>query len=119
MNRLASTRSDQRASQPLFPTSLPRAQCRVGSIDEDGIRYGLTTHALIASTIATAPAMVSTQSRTTRYGRGRRWVARAIGFLGGWSASWSTEGGATGAGPSVSAAEPSNARLFRGSESTS
>ena len=30
------------------------AQWSVGSIDEDGIRYGLTTQALIASTIAIA-----------------------------------------------------------------
>ena len=54
MNRFASTRSERRASHP----TPGRAQCRVGSIDDDGIRYGFTTHALIASTIAIAPAMV-------------------------------------------------------------
>ena len=52
MKRFASTRSEKRASQPCPG----RAQCSVGSIDEDGIRYGLTTHALIASTIAIAPS---------------------------------------------------------------
>ena len=34
MKRFASTRSEKRASQPLAG----RAQCSVGSIDEDGIR---------------------------------------------------------------------------------
>jgi hypothetical protein len=48
----------------------------VGSIEEDGIRYGFTTHALIASTIAIAAAIVNTQSTTTRTGRGRRSVSR-------------------------------------------
>ena len=47
-----------------------RAQCSVGSIDDDGIRYGFTTHALIASTIATAPTIVTIQSIATRHGRG-------------------------------------------------
>ena len=54
MKRFASTRSELLPSQ----YASGRAQCSVGSIDGDGIRYGLTTHALIASTIATAPAMV-------------------------------------------------------------
>src|ERR671910_747395 len=76
MNRFARTRSDQLASQPLASF----AQCSVGSIDEDGIRYGLTTHALIASTIATAPAIVTIQSIATRHGRGRFAVIRSIGF---------------------------------------
>ena len=58
MKRFASTRSEKRASQPLPG----RAQCSVGSIDDDGIRYGLTTHALIASTIAIAPTIVTIQS---------------------------------------------------------
>ena len=39
MNRFASTRSENRDMQP----ESGRAQCSVGSIDEDGIRYGLTT----------------------------------------------------------------------------
>jgi hypothetical protein len=39
MKRLARTRSEKRASQPL----LGRAQWSVGSIEEDGILYGLTT----------------------------------------------------------------------------
>ena len=58
MKRFASTRSENRASQP----EPGRAQCSVGSIDDDGIRYGLTTHALIASTIAIAPMIVTAQS---------------------------------------------------------
>ena len=62
MKRFASTRSESRASQP----SPGRAQCSVGSIDEDGIRYGLTTHALIASTIRIAPAIVTIQSSAIR-----------------------------------------------------
>ena len=33
------------------------AQCSVCSIDEDGIRYGFTIHALIASTAPTATTM--------------------------------------------------------------
>src|SRR5437763_1621759 len=70
MKRLASTRSERRASQP-WPG---RAQWRVGSIDEDGIRYGLITHCLIASTIRIAPAMVTIQSIAIRQGRGRRAV---------------------------------------------
>src|SRR6266516_2890442 len=75
MNRFASTRSDSRASQPWLP-----AQWRVGSIDEDGIRYGLTTQALIAKTIATAPAIVTIQSIATRQGRGSRCVILSIGL---------------------------------------
>src|ERR671937_2549353 len=75
MNRFASTRSERRASQPG-----PPAQWRVGSIDEDGIRYGLTTQALIASTIAIAPAIVTIQSIVIRQPRGRLRVARVIGF---------------------------------------
>src|ERR671933_107634 len=75
MNRFASTRSDSRASHPDSPE-----QCSVGSIDEDGIRYGLTTHALIASTIATAPAIVTIQSIATRHGRGRPAVSRSMGL---------------------------------------
>src|SRR5919198_759544 len=51
MKRLASTRSEKRARQP----GPGRAQWSVGSIDDDGMRYGLTTHCLIARTIATAP----------------------------------------------------------------
>ena len=62
-SRFASTRSEYPASQPLPGV----AQCSVGSIDEDGIRYGLTTYALTASTIATAPTIVTTQSIVTRH----------------------------------------------------
>ena len=47
-----------------------RAQWSVGSIDEDGMRYGFTTHALIASTIAIAPTIVTTQSIATRHPAG-------------------------------------------------
>ena len=77
MNRFASTRSEYRASQ----SSPGRAQWSVGSIDEDGIRYGLTTHALIASTIAIAPTMVTIQSIVIRQPRGRLRVACEIGRL--------------------------------------
>src|ERR671928_186891 len=77
MKRFASTRSDRLASQP----GSGRAQCSVGSIEEDGIRYGLTTQALIASTIAIAPATVTIQSIAIRHGRGSRYVNRSIGFL--------------------------------------
>src|SRR6266571_8611053 len=66
MNRFASTRSEKRDVQP----EPGFAQCRVGSIDDDGIRYGLTTHALIASTIAIAPAIVTIQSMIPRHGCG-------------------------------------------------
>src|SRR5437763_15009166 len=75
MNRFASTRSESRASQPSLP-----AQWSVGSIDDDGIRYGFTIQALIASTIAIAPAIVTTQSIAIRHGRGRRCVSRSTGF---------------------------------------
>jgi hypothetical protein len=42
----------------------------VGSIEEDGMRYGFTTHALIASTATTASAIVSAQSTTVGQGAG-------------------------------------------------
>src|SRR5712691_7959579 len=77
MNRFASTLSEKRASHPCDG----RAQCSVGSIDDDGIRYGLTTYALIRRTIATAPTIVTTQSIAIRQPRGRLWVSRSIGFL--------------------------------------
>ena len=83
MNRFASTRSEKRASQPLPG----RAQCSVGSIDDDGIRYGLTTHALIASTIAIAPTIVTIQSIVIRQPRGRLRVACEIGFSAWWRPS--------------------------------
>ena len=76
MNRFASTRSEKRASQPLPGL----AQWSVGSIDDEGMRYGLTTHALIASTIAIAPTMVTTQSMAIRQPRGSPLVARVIGL---------------------------------------
>src|SRR4051794_37196435 len=75
MNRFARTRSESLASQPC-----PPAQCRVGSMDEEGIRYGLTTQALIASTIAIAPAIVTIQSIATRHCRGSPCVSRSIGL---------------------------------------
>src|SRR5205807_9309600 len=77
MNRFASTRSEKRARQPLPGF----AQCSVGSIDEDGIRYGFTTQALIARTIATAPMIVTAQSIATRQPRGMPAVKRSRGFL--------------------------------------
>src|SRR5690348_13465817 len=98
MNRFASTRSESRASQPG-----PPAQWSVGSIDDDGIRYGLTTQALIASTIAIAPAIVTIQSIVIRQGRGSRQVRRSTGFRERWrggcarSAAGSETAGAAGA----------------------
>src|SRR6476619_2625893 len=98
MNRFASTRSEKRASHP----GAGRAQCRVGSIDEDGIRYGLTTQALMARTIAIAPTMVTIQSTAIRARRGRRPVTRSSGWwyssLGGTSAETGQENGGAGGG---------------------
>jgi hypothetical protein len=67
MNLFASTRSEKCARQPLPPAL---AQCSVGSIDEDGIRYGFTTYDLIANTIAIAPTIVTIQSMIARHGCG-------------------------------------------------
>src|SRR5919198_2046288 len=96
MNRSASTRSESRASQP----APGRAQWSVGSIEEDGIRYGLTTHCLIARTIPIAPAMVTIQSIAIRHGRGSRWVSRSSGlrdrFGGRALIGFSTGGGGGG-----------------------
>ena len=44
------------------------------------MRYGLTTHALIASTIAIAPMIVTAQSIVTRSERGSPAVARTTGL---------------------------------------
>ncbi len=49
-------------------------------MDDDGMRYGLITHALIASTIATAPTIVTIQSTTMRTRRGSRPVTRSSGW---------------------------------------
>jgi hypothetical protein len=66
-------------------------------MDEDGIRYGLTTHALIARTIAIAPTIVSIQSTAIRRRRGSRPVTRSSGWwnssLGGASAGTGHEKG--------------------------
>ena len=77
MKRLASTRSDASAWHPTSGA----AQCSVGSIEEDGMRYGLTTQALIASTATTAIAIVSTQSTTVSHGAGSDPVMRSSGPL--------------------------------------
>src|SRR6266545_7199052 len=80
MNRFASTRSEKRDVHP----DAPLPQWSVGSIDEDGMRYGLTTHALIANTIAIAPTIVTIQSMIPRQGCGT--PSRTSGFspsLGG------------------------------------
>src|SRR6516162_431436 len=60
--RQASTRSLELPRQPANGF----AQLRYGSIDDDGIRYGLTTQCLIASTIRMAPTIVRIQSSVTR-----------------------------------------------------
>src|SRR3954449_9822545 len=101
MKRFASTRSESRASQPG-----PPAQCSVGSIEEDGIRYGLTTHALIASTIAIAPAIVTTQSIAIRHGRGSRRVIRSTGLRDWWRTTGSAGGNGGGPGPSGGGRRP-------------
>src|SRR5919201_7174334 len=105
LNRFARTRSETRASHP----TPGRAQWSVGSIEEEGIRYGFTTHALIASTIPTAPAIVTIQSIAIRQGRGRPAVRRSIGFrerrrsgastTGCGSATGAAGGGAGQGGP--------------------
>ena len=77
MKRLASTRSEEPAWQP----GLGRAQWSVGSIEDDGIRYGFTTHALIASTAATAIAIVTAQSTIVSQGAGSDEVRRSSGPL--------------------------------------
>ena len=101
MKRFASTRSEKRASQPFAGF----AQCSVGSIDEDGIRYGFTTHALIASTIAIAPTMVTIQSIVTRRPCGRPCVRRSTGLRercrGGGAGTGSATEGRAQSGPSV------------------
>jgi hypothetical protein len=93
MKRFARTRSSKRASQPIFG----RAQWSVGSIDDDGILYGLTTYAFTRSTIATAATIVTAQSTTTRIGSGSPRVSRSTGLrewcLGaGGSTCWECAG---------------------------
>src|SRR5436190_18897990 len=89
MNRFASTRSEKRA----WHSDPGLAQCSVGSIDDDGIRYGFTTHALIASTIAIAPTIVTIQSMIPRHGCG---TPRRISGFQPWYSS--RRGGGTGSG---------------------
>src|SRR5213593_2629235 len=103
MNRFARTRSEKRASHP----TPGRAQWRVGSIDDEGIRYGFTTHALIASTIRIAPAMVTIQSIAIRHGRGRLEVSRSIGFL-----ERRFSGSTAGCGAVATAGAPSTAASY-------
>ena len=76
MKRFASTRSEKRASQ----SSAGIAQCSVGSIEDDGIRYGFTTQTLIARTIRIAPTIVTTQSIATRQPCGSPRVSRSTGL---------------------------------------
>src|SRR6186997_1357865 len=105
MNRFTSTRSEKRASQP----GAGRAQWSVASMEDDGIRYGLTTQALIASTIAIAPTIVTIQSTAMRIRRGSRPVTRSRGW---WKSSCDSlgvggdegheNGGAGGGGESYS-----------------
>src|SRR5262249_46006828 len=60
--RHASTRSLESPRHP----SPGFAQLRYGSIEDDGIRYGLTTQCLSPRTMRIAPAIVRIQSRKTR-----------------------------------------------------
>src|ERR1051325_4410901 len=77
MNRLARIRSDVPASQPCAG----RAQWRVGSIEDDGIRYGLTTHAFSPRTTrpGRATGRVRIQSTTDRWRRERFGKRRSSG----------------------------------------
>src|SRR5260221_13062550 len=84
MKRFAGTGSEKPGSQ----SEAGRAQWSVGSIDDDGIRYGLTTNALIRRTIAIAPAIVTAQSRIVRHGCGSRRARRSIGFREWWTGAW-------------------------------
>src|SRR5215210_6749678 len=77
MKRFARTRSENRDLHP----SAGSAQCKVGSIEEDGIRYGFTTHCLIARTAPTATTIVITQSAVVRQWPGRPAVSLSIGPL--------------------------------------
>src|SRR5437870_260677 len=94
MKRFASTRSEKRARQPLAL----REQCSVGSIDDDGIRYGLITQALIARTIAIAPTIVTIQSIAIRVPRGMLRVIRSIGLWECRTGSSNRGGGSCSAG---------------------
>src|SRR5262245_56166990 len=68
-------RSEMRASQP----DAGRAQCSVGSIDDDGIRKGFATSAWKAKTTATASTIVASQSTAEpQGGRSRPVSARSI-----------------------------------------
>src|SRR3954469_21237787 len=62
MKRFARMRSELSASQ--FGSGA--AQWSVGSIDAEGIREGVTTHALTANTLNTATTIVTSQSTTVR-----------------------------------------------------
>src|SRR5919108_4362424 len=66
------TRSEKRARQP----EAGRAQCSVGSIEDEGTRYGFATSASNASTKATASEIVITQSSTRCHGAGSRATRR-------------------------------------------
>ena len=88
MKRFASTRSEEPAWHPTSGS----AQWSVGSIDDDGIRYGFTTQVLIASTAATAIAIVTAQSTTVSQGAGSDEVRRSSGPLTSASAPGSAPG---------------------------
>src|SRR5919201_6352436 len=77
MKRFARTRSEIPARQPAPGV----AQCKVGSMEEDGIRYGFTTQALIAKTAPTATTIVTTQSMSVGHGAGKLAVSRSTGPL--------------------------------------
>ena len=66
--RQASTRSAKRAVHPRAGV----AHFNVGSIEDDGILYGVITYAFTASTTTTAATIVSAQSIAIRTGRGNR-----------------------------------------------
>src|SRR3954451_8856112 len=111
MNRFARTRSEKRARQP----DPPVPQWSVGSIDDEGIRYGFTTHALIASTIATAPTMVTIQSMIPRQGCG---TPRRISGFQPWYSSRRGGGAASrsgGRGQAVSSSIEDHGESYGGS----
>src|SRR3954471_13193764 len=93
MKRFASTG----AEKPAVHSDPGLAQWSVGSIEDDGIRYGLMIHALIARTIAMAPAIVTIQSMIVRQGWGI--PSRTSGFSprrGGSGGGPGSRGGSAG-----------------------
>ena len=93
MKRFATTRSECDDMHP----AAGRAQCSVGSMEDEGTRYGFATSTFTARTTAIAKAIESVQSRTLRQGSGTRRVRRSSGFV--TSTHSSGEGDLAGTAP--------------------